>query len=114
MKYHQENWLIIITTDHGRDPITGHDHGDQTDREQTTWIITNSQEMNNYFHGFQPAIVDIYPTIAKMISLKIPIESERELDGVPLTEKVSLIKPDVRLHNVSLQISWTVLDRTGN
>ncbi|CAF4934454.1 unnamed protein product, partial [Rotaria sp. Silwood2] len=49
-----------------------------------------------------------------MISLKIPIESERELDGVPLTEKVSLIKPDVRLHNVSLQISWTVLDRTGN
>ncbi|CAF3696396.1 unnamed protein product [Rotaria sp. Silwood1] len=44
----------------------------------------------------------------------MPIVSERELDGVPLTGKVSLIKPDVKLHNVSLQVSWTVLDPTGN
>ncbi|CAF4882202.1 unnamed protein product [Rotaria sp. Silwood1] len=113
MKHDQEDWLIIITTDHGRDPITGKEHDDQTHRERTTWIITNSQEMNTYFHDFQPAIVDIYPTIAKLIGLSIPIESERELDGVPLTGKVSLIKPDVKLHNVSLQIGWTVLDPTG-
>ncbi|CAF3654827.1 unnamed protein product [Rotaria sp. Silwood1] len=114
MKHYQEDWLIIITTEHGRNPSTGIWHGDQTDRERTTWIITNSQETNTYFRDFQPAIVDIYPTIAKSIGLKIPIESERELDGVSLTGKVSLIKPDVKLHNVSLQISWTVLDPTGN
>ncbi|CAF4106989.1 unnamed protein product [Rotaria sp. Silwood2] len=114
MKRHQEDWLIIITTDHGRDPIRGEEHDNQTDRERTTWIITNSREMNTYFRDFQPAIVDIYPTIAKLINLKIPIESERELDGVPLIGKVSLIKPDVRLYGVILQIGWTVLDPTGN
>ncbi|CAF3756389.1 unnamed protein product [Rotaria sordida] len=114
MTHYQEDWIIIITTDHGRDPVTGKEHDDQTDRERTIWIIINSQEMNTYFHGFQPAIVDIYPTIAKFMNLNIPIESERELDGVPLTGKVSLIKPNVKLYDVSLEISWTVLDPTGN
>ncbi|CAF3327269.1 unnamed protein product [Rotaria socialis] len=114
MKNYKEDWSIIITTDHGRDPITGADHGDQTLREKTTWIITNSKEMNSYFQDFQPAIVDIYPTIAKLIGLNIPVESERELDGVPLTGKVSLIKPNVQLRNTSLHINWTILDPSGD
>ncbi|CAF1035620.1 unnamed protein product [Rotaria sordida] len=80
MTHHQEDWLIIIRTDHGREPITGKEHDDQTDRKRTTWIITNSQEMNTYFHDFQPAIIDIYPTIAKLIGPSISIETERELD----------------------------------
>jgi predicted AlkP superfamily pyrophosphatase or phosphodiesterase len=114
MKHYQEDWSIIITTDHGRDPRTGQEHDDQTDRERTTWIITNSQKMNTYFRDFQPAIVDIYPTIAKLLGLTIPIEIERELDAIPLTGKVSLIKPDVSLHDSNIKISWTVLDPTGN
>ncbi|CAF5011047.1 unnamed protein product [Rotaria sp. Silwood1] len=113
MKHNQEDWLFIITTDHGRDSITGKEHDYQSDRERTTWIITNSQQMNSYFHDFEPAIVDIYPTIARWIDLNIPIESERELDGVPLIGKVSLIKPNIKLHNASLNISWTVLDPVG-
>ncbi|CAF2716886.1 unnamed protein product [Rotaria sp. Silwood2] len=114
MQHHQEYWSIIITTDHGRAPINGKEHDNQTDRERTTWIITNSQQMNSYFHDFEPAMVDLYPTIANWIGLRIPIESERELDGVPLIGKVSLVKPDVKLFDNSLKISWTVLDHTGN
>ncbi|CAF1059270.1 unnamed protein product [Adineta steineri] len=114
MKNHEEDWSIIITTDHGRDPITGLYHGHHTDRERTTWIITNNNAMNSYFRDFQPAIVDIYPTIARLLNLNIPIEIERELDAVPLIGKVSLITPDIKLYDTSLQISWTVLDPTGN
>ena len=113
-KHHQENWLVLITTDHGRDPVTGQEHGDQTDRERTTWIITNSPETNSYFRDFQPAIVDIYPTIAKFLGLSISSEAARELDGVSLIGKVSLTKPSVKLNASNLQISWTVLDPTGD
>jgi hypothetical protein len=48
------------------------------------------------------------------MNLTIPIESERELDGIPLIGKVSLIKPDVNLNGDQLNISWTVLHNTGN
>jgi len=48
------------------------------------------------------------------MNFKIPIESTRELDGVPLTGKVSLVKPELSLDGDSLTIRWTTLDSTGN
>ena len=114
MKYYQEDWLMMITTDHGRDPKTGKHHAGQSSRERTTWIVTNSQETNAYFQDFQPGIVDILPTIARFMHLSIPMDSERELDGVPLLGKVSLIKPDANLNGDKLNISWTVLSNEGN
>jgi predicted AlkP superfamily pyrophosphatase or phosphodiesterase len=114
MKYHKEDWLIVITTDHGRDPFTGKEHGEQSERERTTWIVTNNPETNSYFQDFVPAVVDILPTMARFMNLKIPIESARELDGVPFTGKVSLVKPDLHLFDDSLTITWKALDHTGN
>jgi hypothetical protein len=114
MKYYKEDWLIIITTDHGRDPVSGKDHGEQTQRERTTWIVTNYNETNTYFQDFEPGIVDILPTMARFMDLTIPIESARELDGVPLTGKVSLAKPNISLLGDSLTIKWKALDDFGN
>lgn len=114
IKYHKEDWLIIITTDHGRDPKNGKHHAGQSVRERTTWIMTNSQETNTYFRDFQCGIVDILPTIARFMNFIIPIESERELDGIPLIGKISLIKPEINLNDDKLKISWTVLHNTGN
>ncbi|CAF0737432.1 unnamed protein product [Adineta steineri] len=114
MKYHKEDWLVIITTDHGRDPRTGQSHSGQSVRERTTWILTNSQETNDYFRDYQCGIVDILPTITRFMNITIPIESERELDGIPLIGKVSLIEPNVSLHGNQLTITWTVLHNTGN
>jgi hypothetical protein len=48
------------------------------------------------------------------MNFTISIESGRELDGIPLIGKVSLIKPDVSLNGDKLNISWTVLHKTGN
>ena len=114
MKFHQEKWLIIVTTDHGRDATTGKEHDDQNPRERTTWIVTNYKETNNYFEDFQPAIIDILPTMARFMDLKVPIESERELDGVSLIGKVSIAKPHLNLIGNTLTVKWKALDNSGN
>jgi hypothetical protein len=76
--------------------------------------VTNYKETNTYFEDFQPTIVDLLPTMTRFLNIKIPIESEKELDGVPLTGKVSLAKPDVSLVGDSLTIKWKALDYSGN
>jgi hypothetical protein len=76
--------------------------------------VINKPETNNYFENFQPGIVDIMPSIARFMNLKIPIESERELDGVPFIGQVSLCKPDLNLQGNNLTIKWKALDKTGS
>ena len=76
----QEDWLVIVTTDHGRDEATGRDHGGQTERERTTWMVTNSQRLQPAFYD-TPAIVDIYPSIADHLRLEIPEAVRQGLDG---------------------------------
>lgn len=77
---HDEDWLLLITTDHGRDAATGKEHGAQSARERTTWIATDSRRLNNRFRD-DPAVVDILPSIASHLGLHIPPEIRRQLDG---------------------------------
>lgn len=114
INFYEEDWLVIITTDHGRDGKTGKNHDGQSVRERTTWIVTNSEETNTYFHDFQPGVIDILPTIARFMNMTIPVDSERDLDGILLIGEVSLIKPVVSLNGDQLNISWTVLYDVGN
>ena len=41
--YQEEDWLIIITTDHGG---SGSDHGGQSSEEVNTWFAVNKDVMN--------------------------------------------------------------------
>ncbi len=75
-----EDWLIVVTTDHGRDSKDGRDHGGQSPRERQTWIATNSARLNRHFHE-DPAIVDILPSIATHLRLGMPPEIKAQLDG---------------------------------
>jgi len=77
---HNEDWLIIVTTDHGRDAETGMNHGGQSDRERTTWIATNSNNLNERYAA-RPAIVDILPSIAAHLELDMPAKIREQLDG---------------------------------
>jgi len=77
---HREDWLVIVTTDHGRDAETGREHEGHTARERTIWIATNSQRLSPDFYAM-PEIVDIYPSIAQHLGLTIPEEVARYLDG---------------------------------
>jgi predicted AlkP superfamily pyrophosphatase or phosphodiesterase len=75
---YNEEWLIIITTDHGRNVETGKDHGGQSDRERTTWIVSSKPVMSKK----RPlAIVDILPSIGEFMNIEIPAEIKTELDG---------------------------------
>ena len=75
-----EDWMFIVTTDHGRDAETGMSHGEQTMRERTTWIVTNVENLNSRFRE-TPAIVDILPSIATYMQLDIPTTIREQLDG---------------------------------
>lgn len=108
-KTYPEDWLLVLTTDHGRDAPTGRGHGGQSARERTTWLVLNVPGTNAYAHRFEPAIVDVLPTIARFLALPLPAATSRELDGVPLLGPVSLAAPRLEPAGDSLRIRWTAL-----
>jgi predicted AlkP superfamily pyrophosphatase or phosphodiesterase len=110
----QEDWQIFITTDHGRDSINGKGHGGQSERERTTWVVTNAKDLNRYYRDYTPAIVDIMPTIARHLGISIPKEYLQEIDGIPLTGKVSVADPHIRLDNNKLDIRWKAIEKEGS
>ncbi|MDG2376197.1 MAG: alkaline phosphatase family protein [Woeseiaceae bacterium] len=77
---HAEDWMLVVTTDHGRNAETGRGHGCQTERERTIWISTNHNVLNANF-GPDAAIVDILPSIATHLGLSMPDDIRTALDG---------------------------------
>jgi len=112
-KNFKEDWLFIITTDHGRDAATGKNHGGQSDGERTTWMIANFKNTNTYFESNIPAIVDILPTMARFQKINIPTANEYELDGVPLIGNVSLSNASVEKIGDSLIIHWKAYEKNS-
>ena len=119
VQYRQENyneeWLFVITTDHGRRLPDGKHHGGHTERERTIWIATNKPEMNRFFFEGHPPITSIYPTIARHLGLSITPDHEKELDGIPLLGDVSISDPKIRFHeeNGTIELEWTSWNEDG-
>jgi hypothetical protein len=78
-KNFDEDWLIIVSTDHGR-ADDGFGHGGHSDRERTIWIATNTKDLNAHFED-SPEMVDIFPSLAAHLGLTIPKGRAMELDG---------------------------------
>ncbi|WP_223651252.1 alkaline phosphatase family protein [Hymenobacter psoromatis] len=104
-----EDWLLVLTTDHGRDAATGRNHGGQSARERATWLVLSDKNVNAYARREPVAIVDILPTIARFMQVSLPPTMQRELDGVPLLGPVSVAAPRVAAGPDSLRISWEAL-----
>src|SRR5699024_7347006 len=115
MDREEEDWLIVVTTDHGRDNQTGKGHGGQSPRERSIWIATNASELNNYFENNEPGIVDIYPTVSRFMDLEIPVEQQRELDGIPLIGPVSVknIRTEYEKETHKLYVEWDPVNPEG-
>ncbi|MBD0367990.1 MAG: alkaline phosphatase family protein [Flavisolibacter sp.] len=112
-KNFKEDWLIFITTDHGRNEQTGKGHGRQSERQRSTWMVTNYKKLNTYAQYYKPGIVDIMPSIANFMNMDIPPAIKREIDGVPLIGKVSIVHPAVNYIQGNLDITWQALEPEG-
>lgn len=100
-----EDWLIVVTTDHGRDPVSGKHHGGQSARERLTWIVTNAGNLNERFQD-TPAIVDIMPSICNHMNIPIPEDLKKEIDGVPFIGKADVSDLTARMVNGKVQLTW--------
>lgn len=116
IKYRQnkfkENWAFIITTDHGRDEKDGKNHGGQSARQRTTWMVTNLK-LNTYSKISNPGVIDIMPTLAKFLNVNIPISNAREVDGISLLGAISLFDPQINIFQQKLSVSWKSIDTNG-
>ncbi|PQB08971.1 nucleotide pyrophosphatase [Polaribacter filamentus] len=104
-----EDWLFVVTTDHGRSLKDGKDHGGQSARERSTWILTNKNNTNSYFKNETPAIVDICPTIIDFLDINVPKNIKRELDGVSLMEPVHAMNLSAKIEEDTLFLTWKAL-----
>jgi predicted AlkP superfamily pyrophosphatase or phosphodiesterase len=113
-QHFKEDWLIFITTDHGRSEATGKDHGGQSIRQRSTWMVTSYRPLNNYAQYYTPGIVDITPSINSFLNVKVPEAQQREMDGISLIGAVSVAEPTANYVQGSLDITWKALDPKGN
>lgn len=107
-----EDWLIVITTDHGRDSVAGKHHGGQTHRERLTWIVTNAQNLNARFKQ-TPAVVDIMPSICNHMGIPVPRHSQMEMDGVPFIGKADFADLTAEKSNGKIILRWKGLGMKG-
>lgn len=112
-KQFNEEWMIAITTDHGRDEKTGKGHGGQSPRQRNTWIVTNLSNLNDYGKYYQPSIVDIMPTIARFLNIDIDKKRAWEIDGTCLTEAVSVANARTNMIEQNIDITWKALQENG-
>jgi hypothetical protein len=109
----KEDWLIVITTDHGRDEKSGKGHGGQSDRQRSTWMVSNYKNLNSYAQYFDLGIVDIMPSIARYLNVKFPESVAREVDGTTFIGPVSVTGLKTIYTQGLLDISWKALEKTG-
>ncbi|WP_026955840.1 alkaline phosphatase family protein [Algoriphagus vanfongensis] len=104
-----EDWLIVITTDHGRQD-SGYGHGGQSERERSVWIATNSDQLNAHF-AERGQTVDIFPSIANFLGLEISKEKAMELDGVPFIGAVDASQLRAVKKENTIELTWKPLSQ---
>jgi len=114
-KNFNEEWMIVITTDHGRDAETGKNHGGQSDREKSGWMITNYPKLNDRFISGRGMHTDIMPGIVSFMQIPVPEDVRREIDGVSFAGPVSISDASVSYDSVSRRavVTWTALEPSG-
>lgn len=112
-KNFNEDWLLVVTTDHGRDEKTGRNHGGQSDRQRATWMVSNYPNLNTYANYYEPAIVDIMPSIARFMNISIPKEVMQEVDGTPFIGPVSISNVSANYIQGNIDLKWKSLEKKG-
>lgn len=83
--YAEEDWLIVLTTDHGHTPAGG--HGGNTIGERGVFVIASGGRVPAGSQRHDVKLVDIAPTVLQHHGA--PVQSDWELDGAPLDSLVT-------------------------
>lgn len=83
---HKEDWLVIVTSDHGHTPGGG--HGGSSIRERATFVIANGKKYAPGSTRHDVKLTDIAPTVLRHQGVRI--DDDWALDG----QVIQSIKPD--------------------
>ena len=103
-----EEWMVVVTTDHGRTE-NGYHHGGQSDRERTTWIVTN-RKVNERMASGKSSVVDIAPSICRFMGFKVPRDVRWEQEGVPFIGKADIMDMTIVPSRDKVELKWESLD----
>ena len=113
VKYREENfneeWMMIATTDHGRD-YKGYGHGGQSERERTTWLAVN-QKVNARLTSGKSAATDMNPSICKWMGFDVPRDIEWEQDGTSFYGTTDIMEMEVEPYGTSVKLTWECLEK---
>ena len=112
-KNHNEEWLIYVVTDHGRDD-KGYHHGKQTERERTIWFASNDRNWNVYADQHTPGLVDVMPSVLRFLEVQVPKQHQFEWDGIPLNGPVSHKLTRAEIKNEKISMEWDHYDATDS
>lgn len=104
-RHFDEEWMVIITTDHGRTE-SGYGHGGQHARERSVWISTNYPELNEHFGSEGLSLVDILPSICRFMDFEVPQDVAFEQDGIPFVGRVDIMGLKTHPYDNSVTLSW--------
>lgn len=107
-KHFDEEWMVVVTTDHGR-AENGYGHGGQSERERTTWIATN-RKVNKHFNENTLSITDITPSICRFMGFEVPQDVLWEQDGMPFIGSVDISQMKTSPYDDDIVVSWTCLN----
>lgn len=104
-KHHNEEWLVIVTTDHGRN-ASGQRHGGQSTRERTVWMAVNTPKVNEKWGSSTLSQVDILPTICQFMHFELSEDIRRELDGQSFIGSMEADSLQLTRHDKCLRLHW--------
>lgn len=93
-----EEWTIILVTDHGHQPQKGLGHGFQSPDETATFVIIDSAGFTPGTINVNYEIVDVTPTVLQLFGVDIPdgLDGETMIDvGGDLTPEPGELQSDV-------------------
>ena len=76
-------------------------------------MVSNYKPLNSYATYYRPAIVDIMPSIARFMDVKLPKEVSYEMDGTPFIGDVSIAQVETNFIHGSIDINWKALKKEG-
>lgn len=107
-KHFDEEWMVVVTTDHGR-AENGYGHGGQSERERTTWIAIN-RKVNKHFNENTLSITDITPSICRFMGFEVPQDVLWEQDGIPFIGSVDISQMKTSPYDDDIVVSWKCLN----